>query len=104
MQVHTSKPAQFMAQVERNLITPLTSTANNNNAASLIGGGASVPTQNLLTPLGAVAPSSAASALGLLSALYSAGNGLLSGSSPIAPTPTLHPASVLPDVGAFKEV
>jgi hypothetical protein len=100
MQVHTSKPSQFMAEVERNLITPMTtSTSINSSIPSLIGGGASAPSQqaNLITPL-AAAPSSTANAFGLLSAFYNAGTSFLPNTSPIAPTPSM------PDVSAFKEV
>ncbi|KAI6183263.1 hypothetical protein M3Y97_00470500 [Aphelenchoides bicaudatus] len=92
MQIHTSKPSQFMQQVERNLITPLTT-------APINLGGASAPVQqpNFLAPI-TPAPNSAATAFGLLSALYSAnGNNLLAmgGSSPV---------NTSPDVGAFKEL
>jgi hypothetical protein len=82
-----------MQQVERNLITPLAT-----NVASL--GGALAPQQsNFIAPMAPV-PNVAATAFGLLSALYSANgpNLLAMGGSPVNTAPAM------PEMGAFKEV
>lgn len=73
-----------MNQVERNFMTPLTTSAN-------ILGGASAPIQQ------PIAPPAPSTALGFLSALYSANNGALFGGSPPVQTTT-------PEMSALKEV
>ncbi|KAI6232595.1 hypothetical protein M3Y99_01006000 [Aphelenchoides fujianensis] len=131
MHVHTAKPQQFMAQVERNVV-PALLTAGVPTSAPLAGlpsaassfaaafaarpmfGGAAASHAQLMTPSIASAPGNGgADAFGLLSALY--GGVPASAASPVAPISALSSASAfglstplpsarLPDMSAFKEL
>ncbi|KAI6228958.1 hypothetical protein M3Y99_01167500 [Aphelenchoides fujianensis] len=131
MHVHTAKPQQFMAQVERNVV-PALLTAGVPTSAPLAGlpsaassfaaafaarpmfGGAAASHAQLMTPSIASAPGNGgADAFGLLSALY--GGVPATATSPVAPISALSSASAfglstplpsarLPDMSAFKEL